>query len=229
MGNPQSIKNCFFRLRSVLLLAALLGVILAVPLMAIQGSPGTFARISYTAVFCVAIYLLGVTKRWIGWYLALAIPTLILGILTSAYPETRNLDVVRDSLTLGLQLMMITAVVKFSLLNREASEVDRIIAGICGYLILGLLWSDAYSILDHFDSNALVHSAGHEVTRESGSILYFSFVTLTTLGYGDITPHTPFARMLAVLEAATGTLYLAVLISSLVSGLRRNQDNLSSS
>jgi voltage-gated potassium channel Kch len=53
------------------------------------------------------------------------------------------------------------------------------------------------------------------------SHLYFSFVTLTTLGYGDIVPATPLARMLTVLEAATGVLYIAITVARLVAAYQR--------
>lgn len=51
--------------------------------------------------------------------------------------------------------------------------------------------------------------------------LYFSFVTLTTLGYGDIVPATPLARILAVLEAATGVLYIAITVARLIAAYQR--------
>ena len=60
--------------------------------------------------------------------------------------------------------------------------------------------------------------------KNDGSLLYFSLVTLSTLGYGDISPVTPTTRILSALEAVTGTLYLAVFISSLVSGWRGRAD-----
>ena len=106
--NSPPIAGHFGRMRSLLLLAGLIAVILAVPLMAEYGSPGVITRLFYTGLFCTAGYLLGGTKLWIKSYLALAIPTMLLGIFTSAYPETRSLDIVRDVMTLVLQVMLIT-------------------------------------------------------------------------------------------------------------------------
>ena len=54
-----------------------------------------------------------------------------------------------------------------------------------------------------------------------GAVIYYSLVTLTTQGYGDIVPASGYARLLASLEGVAGTVYLAVLIASLVTGLRR--------
>ena len=84
------------------------------------------------------------------------------------------------------------------------------------YLLLGLLWTFLFTLVEHLNpgSFSFANSLGAE---NRFSFLYYSYVTLTTLGYGDITPLTPTATSLAVLEAIIGQLYLTVLIARLVS------------
>jgi voltage-gated potassium channel len=97
-------------------------------------------------------------------------------------------------------------------------------AGVSTYLLLGLAWSFAYMLLafyqphtDH-DPGAFAFSvASDSATGMIGfTSAYFSFITLSTVGYGDITPVSNAARMLAMMEAVTGTLFVAVTISRLV-------------
>ncbi len=84
--------------------------------------------------------------------------------------------------------------------------------------MLGMLWSQAYMLLaqlapDTFRFPLAAHSDNH---MGGFNAFYFSFSTLTTVGFGDITPLSKVARTLAVMEAVTGTLYLTILISRLV-------------
>ena len=81
--------------------------------------------------------------------------------------------------------------------------------------MLGLIWAILYLIVGFLEPNAfsLPAAAGAAKGLNGYDALYFSFVTLTTVGYGEITPVAPFARMLAIAEATVGTLYLAVLIA----------------
>lgn len=88
----------------------------------------------------------------------------------------------------------------------------RIVAAICAYLMLGLMWAEAYQALGALYGPVLNTAA--ETTFQE--YVYFSFVTLTTLGYGDILPVHEGARALAYLEAVTGVLYLATLVARLV-------------
>jgi voltage-gated potassium channel len=103
----------------------------------------------------------------------------------------------------------------------RAPRVDRevICAGISVYLIIGLLWSLAYRMLGMMVPDAFVFAGVPLAEQEMTSFnaFYFSFSTLSSVGYGDITPASKLARMLAVMEAVTGILYVAVLISRLVS------------
>jgi hypothetical protein len=100
---------------------------------------------------------------------------------------------------------------------RVNSEV--ICAGLSAYLMLGLCWMFAYLVVSRANPDAFAFTVGpathHSMARFTG--LYFSYVTLSTVGYGDIVPMSDVARMLALTEAVTGPLFLAVLIARLVS------------
>jgi hypothetical protein len=88
---------------------------------------------------------------------------------------------------------------------------DTVTGGICVYLMLGLVWFELYEILLLFDPVAFSHPMPFYRT------FYFSFVTLTTVGYGDVVPVHRLAMMLANLEAVIGQIYLAVIVARLVS------------
>jgi hypothetical protein len=96
-------------------------------------------------------------------------------------------------------------------------STNRIIGAICVYLMLGVIWALMYSLLEA----AVPGSFGGIVERAITGAwdpdwVYFSFVTLTTLGYGDILPLTISARSLAYFEAIVGQFYLAILVAGLV-------------
>lgn len=112
-------------------------------------------------------------------------------------------------------------------------EVDgETIAGaICIYLLIGVLWADLYSVLEAVRpgsfSGALADVGGAEAPLsrvQRTEFTYYSFVTLSTLGYGEIVPTTPQARALASLEAVAGQLYLAVIVARLVAMYTRDAD-----
>ena len=99
-----------------------------------------------------------------------------------------------------------------------AGTVDRnkIVGAICIYILIGVIWSLAYLLTEEFfpgSFNGLKHDTWQE---NMDAMTYYSMVTLTTLGYGDITPAAPLARFLAYLEAITGIFYTTVLVASLV-------------
>lgn len=92
---------------------------------------------------------------------------------------------------------------------------NTISAALICYILLVLLWSDLYFLIELKFPNSF--TIAHEAIKASPQILnYFSFVTITTLGYGDISPVSPQARNMAVLEAFVGQMYVAILIARLV-------------
>ena len=100
---------------------------------------------------------------------------------------------------------------------------DTIRGGICVYFLIGFVWALLYGIVASFDPQAFSQPL---IGGESYSkVIYFSFVTLTTLGYGDIIPVSPLAKMLTNLEAIIGQMYPAILIAILVGGYLSQRDN----
>lgn len=112
-------------------------------------------------------------------------------------------------------------IVQFSrfILRAPRVNADVLSAGISVYLLLGLLWAAAYLLATKLtpDAFGMMHRAPGAGPIDRFDTLYFSFVTLTCLGCNDIVPVSRVARMLMMVEATTGVLYLAVMIARLVS------------
>jgi len=100
----------------------------------------------------------------------------------------------------------------------SATEVDNetLCACLSGFLMIGLLWATGYIMLGQIDPSAFNFTVPGQ-TMDGFEAFYFSFVTLSTIGYGDITPVSRVAKMLCVMEAITGMFYVAVLVARLVS------------
>jgi len=105
-------------------------------------------------------------------------------------------------------------------LRETEVTVDSIFAAIVAYVFAALAFAAAYSAL-YVVAPASFHFPDAVTTTENGAVdlqtTYFSFVTIATLGYGDITPHLPFSQMLVVCEAMFGQFYVAVVLAWLVS------------
>lgn len=94
---------------------------------------------------------------------------------------------------------------------------NHILGAICLYLLMGLIWATAYTLLQiSFNQSFISLSETTAWYSLFPDFVYFSFVTITTLGFGDISPTLPLARFLVYLEAIVGQFYLAILVASLV-------------
>ncbi|MGA7315933.1 MAG: potassium channel family protein [Silvibacterium sp.] len=112
----------------------------------------------------------------------------------------------------------LTAVALFSYLRRSRLVTEaHLYTAINIYLLLGLLWTTLYLALEAFYPGSI--QIGNPAERET-NLLYFSLVTLSTIGYGDIVPLSGEARILSALEGVTGVLYIAITVALLVSRFR---------
>ncbi len=149
------------------------------------------------AVVLAVLSALVIVMRWGEWI----VPLYIL-------PAFRNLSL------LGA-LLVLAGAVAINVFAVGHAVRDRLFGAVVLYLLIGLIWAVAYAILD-----SMVPGAFAGVRKDDNAAAdwaYFSFVTLTTVGYGDITPVARLARTLAILEALVGQLYPAVIIARLVS------------
>jgi voltage-gated potassium channel len=149
----------------------------------------------------------------------------ILLVLTLLFHWLGIFGIIRYSDSVGhLIMVMYLGVLVYSffrsILHATKVTASLLCATLCLYLIIGLLWASLFAFLESvspgsFSGNVLEH-AGSAADRMQ-SFIYFSFITLTTLGYGDITPQTQGAGALCQAEAIVGQFYIAVLVARLVS------------
>ena len=114
-----------------------------------------------------------------------------------------------------VSLLLFVVVVLWQTLRAGPITYHRLQGAVAAYLLLGVTWGYAYALVALLRPGAF--SGPVDVADGPRAFYYFSFVTLATLGYGDVLPVHPAARSLATLEAVTGTLYLAILLARLVS------------
>ena len=108
----------------------------------------------------------------------------------------------------------------------SAVHENRIIGAICIYLLMGLIWTMMYLFLAQAMPGAFNGIEQLVWYDNFADVAYYSFVTLTTLGYGDISPVAPIARFLVYMEAVVGVFYMAILVASLIGvGIKASQNN----
>jgi hypothetical protein len=155
--------------------------------------------------------------------LALVSALMALGTGYMAFPSMRFDAPVIIYLTaccISFSLFILIAIVSIGadVLLRKRATLDCILGSICVYMFLGMLFAFIFGLLvifmpDAFDNEAVGMIPGK---LRLNDLLYFSYSTLTTTGYGDITPLHPFVRTVAAFEGIVGTLYLVVMISRLI-------------
>ena len=178
------------------------------------------------ALLMVAIILSLCFERYQRLFaLLLGIPTVLLSLGGHALPGEASVPgLFAGHLCAVLFLLGASVLIVKALFSARTLKFDSILGAVCGYLFLGLGWAVLYSMIEDFRPGSLEISpklvTGGEVARPLPHVLtYYSFVTLTTVGYGDISPVSPATRTLAWMEAITGQFYLAVIVAGLVSVL----------
>ena len=201
------------RFTAVELLVAIAAYFATLPFVEALTSGPFIESILLTIVLISGVLAVSGRGRGVFVALALAVPTLVGRWMNHYWP-----DVMPPELFLIGGIFFVLFVIVHllrSVLNASSVTTEVICASIAAYLLLGLLWALIYWLVAELIPNAFAFSGGDKTLQGSNG-LYFSFITLASVGYGDITPVAKVARMLAASEAITGLLYLAVLIARLV-------------
>jgi hypothetical protein len=127
------------------------------------------------------------------------------------------LGLVVDAVLTLFMLSALGLMVVWQIFREGPITRQRVQGSIIIYLLLGLIWAEAYTLAAHLDSDSFAGNLTGGGNTVSARLTYFSFVTLTTVGYGDILPASLVTRTLANLEGLIGQLFPAILIARLVS------------
>ncbi len=201
------------RQRFLILLCLILGLIVLVPIVRRFVAMRIFIDMFLTAIFISMVSTVSSKKGHVIVGLLLAIVMVALLWLQYLYPA-KWIAAICMITGILFTAVVITSVLEFMFKSVEVNR-EIIYAAILVYLLAALMWAFAYTLLELIDPASFSIDAG----RLEGYVLffqYYSFVTITTLGYGDIAPVTEVAKAFSVLEAVVGQLYLVVVVAWLV-------------
>ena len=201
--------------RNAALLITLLALIILAPLVPIERY-WFVIELLFDLILLAGVYSVGPSKQKAA-FLVLTVVTLAVrwGELVSG---VSGLDIGALTLT-AIWLLYAVWIIIAHLFRRTDVTIDTILGAIVTYLLAAVAFSQLFLIIELLDEGAfrgLSDSTLADRHELSNSLLYFSFVCITTMGYGDIVPVSELGRSLAVLEGVFGQLYLAVMIARLV-------------
>lgn len=196
-----------------IILVLLVAIVFVLPVLLPPDSTGRFVRDLAFSALLIAGAVVATEWRWARVVVAtLAIVALLVRWAAVAAPSDA-LVIGREASTL-VMLLLFAMVVATRVYRSGPVTHHRIQGAVAVFMLLGLMWAGAYELLHLMRPEAFGGAVGD--APGSPTWIYYSFVTLTTMGYGDITPVHPVARSLAISEAFTGQLYLAITLARLV-------------
>lgn len=218
------------RRRFAILLALLSGILAGPPLFfGFTLAAGWLEALTSLSVLA-AILSLCLDRRQRVFALLLGTPTILLSLGGLALSQSAGAVALTTAHLCAVLFFLGAAVlIVKSLFGEGRLTFDAVLGAVCGYLFLGLGWAVVYALVESLAPGSF--RLGDNVAGEGGSrdsvphvLTYYSFVTLTTVGYGDVTPLSPAARTFAWIEAVAGQFYLSVIVASLVAVMAANAD-----
>jgi voltage-gated potassium channel len=199
--------------RFLILICLILGTIVLVPILQRFATLRIFLDIFITAIYISMVYTVSHKKRYlyIGALFAMA---MLISLWLQYFYQGNWVFAIGRICGILLFIMVIINILVF-IFKSEDVTIEVIYAAMLVYLLMALMWAFVYILLE------LINSASFNVTLSPDQgyqmrFIYYSFVTITTLGYGDITPATELASSFSILEAVVGQLYLVVVVARLV-------------
>jgi len=203
--------------RHLILLILLLLIFVVSPFIVPYYYGPTILNIIAAAVLLSATYAVSRRRSFLIFGITFSIFSIVVTFWLAASPE-HWLIIVSHSGLVVLIAFFASAILSY-VLGSDKVTWDKIYGAICAYLLLGYAWTFAYSVVTEIQPASFVSMTSPMPADVVGRVMhlrYFSFVTLATIGYGDIVPQTPAARTLALLEAIVGQFYLVALVGRLV-------------
>jgi len=199
--------------RYVLLLVAILAEIVVAPMLIAGGAGMVVTRLTGGAVLAAALWTVGATLANVVYFFIVA--TGLIWAALSRDPSIVAIDFALRSFFIGY----VAARILWNVLQQEEVTFDTIAGAICAYMMIGLAWAPLYMLIETLRPGSFDIPPGWHVGERGDlgpAMVYFSYITLTTVGFGDIKPAGPMAGGLVIVEAVVGPLYLAITIARLV-------------
>lgn len=198
------------------LLAGLLLILVAGPIAyEFAGQPFPLvSQIAFSSTLIVGIWSLMESRAWFIAGIVLVVADLV---LTAVQIYTQSLTV--ETITIILEMCFLSLSLVFALhyvLTGDKMDLNRIVGAVCVYLLLGVLFGEANMLVFRYVPDSFNGLDVSDGSLSGFSMIYYSFVTMTTLGYGDITPESGLARVLAYFAAIAGQFYIAILVAMAV-------------
>jgi hypothetical protein len=208
-----SFDRAIFKSRFLFLLVFLLMLIALQPLDEVMGELGILLDLIVTAILISAIFAISQKKHYMISGLLLAAPTLVF-LWVFKFFKAAWLSASSSICGIAFFGFIIVVILKF-IFSRDEIKGDLIAGAAVVYLLMAIVWTYAYRLIElmHPGSFSIAESQSMDY---AAPFLYYSFVTLTTLGYGDIFPVTTTAKSFAILEAIIGQLFLVIMVAWLV-------------
>lgn len=205
--------NFYHDNRFLIMLLTLFGLMLFEPLLNHFTNIKSLVRIFITFIFLSGVFAVSYKKHQTVIAGLLALPALTL-MWASYFVDIGGFDHLKN---LCSMLFMMQMIILFLMHFFRQDEITRevIFGALVVYLLMGLMWSFGYVLLEDLHPGSFT-LPGNLAEHNFDSLNYFSFVTITTLGYGDISPLSEPAKGMATAQAITGQVYLAVLVARLV-------------
>jgi hypothetical protein len=203
--------------RHLVLLISLLVIFIVSPFVVPYYYGPTFLNIIAAGVLLSATYAVSERRSFLIFGLSLSIFSIITTFWLAASPTFWLVIISHGSLVILISFFAV--VILGHVLRSGKVTSDKIYGAICVYFLFGYAWAFAYSLIEEVQPESftsLTSVEPHDLVSRVMQMRYFSFVTLASVGYGDIVPHTQTARTMAVLEAILGQFYLVALIGRLV-------------
>ena len=198
----------------MLFLSLLMAILLTPVLNGTNWSRLLLAGVTFIPVV-LSILRLSQFKGWLWPSILLAVGNMVFVVAGNTFPS-RTLTGIRWGFLAAF--FAVTAAGLFShLRNSRTVARAQLYTAVNIYLLLGLLWATLYLAVDAFSPGSI--QMGNQADRQT-ELLYFSLVTLSTVGYGDIVPLSGMARIVTALEGVTGVLYIAITVALLVGRFR---------
>ncbi len=211
-GVPQEDIDFSRRARFYPALLALLILLLALQPYA-HIAEGLLVQLAFAGLLLAGLAAVASKRRVLVVGLILVVPAVALLFVPGGVPTVAG-GVLRIAMLLFICLVILRRMYKHPVVSSGTVSAALVV-----YLVFGVMWAEAYWLVEHFYPDSFTGLSGSGAVEVQRDLFYYSFVTLATLGYGDINPVSPEARSLAITEAIVGQLYLVVMVAGLV-GMR---------